>query len=311
RPGAEVIREAGGLHPFMHWNGAILTDSGGFQVFSLSELRRIEEDGVRFRSHLDGSEHFLTPEKAVAIQEALGSDIAMCLDECIPYPSPEEYVHRSVDQTAAWARRCREAHTRPDQALFGIVQGGVFPAERERSAKSLVALDFPGYAVGGLSVGEPKPVMYQILEHTLPLLPADRPPYLMGVGSPDCLIEGVERGIDMFDCVLPTRIGRNGSLFTMAGRIIVRDARYARDFTPPDPECDCYVCRNYTRAYLRHLFKAGEILALRLATYHNLHFLLRLMDRLRAAAATGDLSPVRAAYAPYLAGEGGRVSQRG
>lgn len=311
RPGAEIVREAGGLHSFMHWNGAILTDSGGFQVFSLSDLRQIEEDGVRFRSHLDGSEHFLTPEKAVAVQEALGSDIAMCFDECIPYPSPEGYVHRSVDQTTAWARRCREAHTRSDQALFGIVQGGVFPAERERSARGLVELDFPGYAIGGLSVGEPKPVMYDILEHTLPLLPADRPRYLMGVGSPDCLIEGVARGVDMFDCVLPTRLGRNGSLFTMSGRIIVRDAKYARDFTPPDPECDCYVCRNYTRAYLRHLFKAGEILALRLATYHNLHFLLRLMERMRAAVEAGDLSPVRSAYAVYLSGEGGQASQRG
>lgn len=310
RPGPDVIRAAGGLHSFMHWNGAILTDSGGFQVFSLSKLRRIEEGGVRFRSHLDGSEHFLSPEKAVEVQEALGSDIAMCFDECIPYPSSPEYVRQSVDLTIAWARRCRDAHSRPDQALFGIVQGGVLLGERERSARSLVELDFPGYAVGGLSVGEPKSEMYEVLDHTLPLLPADRPRYLMGVGSPDCLIEGVERGVDMFDCVLPTRLGRNGTVFTLAGRVIVRDAKYARDFAPPDPECDCYVCRNYTRAYLRHLFKAGELLALRLATYHNLHFLLTLMERLREAALSGSLAPVRHLYAAYLHGQRISVRQR-
>lgn len=310
RPGAELIRAAGGLHAFMHWKGAILTDSGGFQVFSLAKLRRIEEGGVRFRSHLDGSEHFLTPEKVVTVQEALGADIAMCFDECIPYPSTSEYIRQSVDLTTSWARRCREAHTRSDQALFGIVQGGVHLEERERSARSLVELDFPGYAIGGLSVGEPKDVMYQVLAHTLPFLPADRPRYLMGVGSPDCLIEGVEQGVDMFDCVLPTRIGRNGSLFTLAGRVIVRDAAYAGDFSPPDPECDCYVCQSYTRAYLRHLFKAGEILALRLATYHNLHFLLTLMERLRAAAAAGDLRPVRERYASYLHGQRNLAKQR-
>jgi queuine tRNA-ribosyltransferase len=310
RPGADLIREAGGLHAFMHWDGNILTDSGGFQVFSLAKLRRIEEGGVRFRSHLDGAEHFLTPEKAVEVQEALGSDIAMCFDECIPFPSTLEYVRQSVDLTTSWARRCKDAHTRPDQALFGIVQGGVFPEERSRSAEALVGLDFAGYAIGGLSVGEPKPDMYRMLEHTLPLLPAEKPRYLMGVGSPDCLIEGVERGVDMFDCVLPTRIGRNGTLFTLAGRIIVRDARYARDFTPPDPACDCYVCRNYTRAYLRHLFKAGEVLALRLATYHNLHFILSLMAELRQAAAAGDLGPVRERYGAYLQWERSSVKQR-
>ncbi len=310
RPGADTVREAGGLHSFMHWNGPILTDSGGFQVFSLAKLRRIEEEGVRFRSHLDGSEHFLTPEKVVEVQEALGSDIAMCFDECIPYPSPIEYVRQSVDLTTAWARRCRRAHTRSDQALFAIVQGGIYHEERERSARALVELDFPGYAVGGLSVGEPKLLMYQVLEHTLPLLPADRPRYLMGVGSPDCLIEGVERGVDMFDCVLPTRIGRNGTIFTMTGRVIVRDAGYARDFSPPDPACDCYVCRNYTRAYLRHLFKAGEVLALRLATYHNLHFLLTLMERLREASEECDLRPVRERYAAYLQGQRNLVKQR-
>lgn len=310
RPGHELIREAGGLHRFMHWDGNILTDSGGFQVFSLSKLRKVEEDGVRFRSHLDGSEHFLSPERAMKIQQALGSDIAMCFDECIPYPSSQEYVQQSVSLTTRWAARCKEAQTRPDQALFGIVQGGIYLEERKRSAHDLVALDFPGYAVGGLSVGEPKDLMYEVLEHTLPLLPKEKPRYLMGVGSPDCLIEGVARGIDMFDCVLPTRIGRNGTLFTAAGRLIVRDARYARDFTPPDPECDCYVCRNYTRAYLRHLFKAGEVLALRLATYHNLHFLLVLMGQLREACATGDLRPVRERYAPYLTGERNLVRQR-
>lgn len=310
RPGADLVREAGGLHSFMHWDGSILTDSGGFQVFSLAKLRRIEAGGVRFRSHLDGSEHFLTPEKAVEVQEALGSDIAMCFDECIPYPSTPEYVRQSVELTTEWAKRCRDAHTRSDQALFGIVQGGVLLDQRERSARGLVELDFPGYAIGGLSVGEPKSEMYGVLQHTLPLLPVERPRYLMGVGSPDCLIEGVERGVDMFDCVLPTRIGRNGTLFTLAGRVIVRDAKYARDFTPPDPDCDCYVCRNYTRAYLRHLFKAGELLALRLATYHNLHFLLTLMERLREAAPSGDLGPVRERYAAYLHGQRISVAQR-
>jgi queuine tRNA-ribosyltransferase len=310
RPGAEIVSAAGGLHSFMNWSGSILTDSGGFQVFSLSKLRKIDRGGVRCRADLDGSEHYLSPEKAVEVQEALGSDIAMCFDECIPYPSDLSYVRQSVELTAEWAKRCKEAHSRPDQALFGIVQGGVFPAERERSARLLRELDFPGYAVGGLSVGEPKPLMYEMLEVTLPHLPKEKPRYLMGVGSPDCLIEGVARGIDMFDCVLPTRIGRNGTMFTKAGRVIVRDAKYARDFTPPDHECDCYVCRNYTRAYLRHLFKAEEILGMRLATYHNLHFLIELMARIRTLIAEGRFEAIRDEYGAYLPPERNLVKQR-
>ncbi len=284
RPGHELIREAGGLHRFMNWNRPILTDSGGFQVFSLSKLRKIKEDGVMFRSHIDGSRKYLSPELSIEVQNALGADIIMAFDECAPYPCDHQYAKRSMEMTTRWAKRCQEAHTRvEDQSLFGIVQGSTYKELRVESAKQLVDLDFPGYAIGGLSVGEPGPIMNDILEHTLPHLPQDKPRYLMGVGSPDYLIDGSLRGVDMFDCVLPTRNGRNGTILTSNGRIIVRDAGYARDFTPLDAECDCHVCKNYTRAYIRHLFKTGEMLGMRLATWHNLHFLLSLMEKIRQA----------------------------
>jgi len=283
RPGHDLVAGAGGLHRFMNWAGPILTDSGGFQVFSLGPLRKIEEEGVWFRSHIDGSEHYFSPEKVMEIQEALGSDIAMAFDECAPYPSTHEYALRAVERTTRWARRCKESHRREDQALFGIIQGGVFKDLREKSAKELIEIDFPGYGIGGLSVGEPKDLMYETLENTVPLIPADKPRYLMGVGSPDCLLEGVARGVDMFDCVLPTRIARNGTVFTYDGKLVVRNAEYARDFRPLDPDCDCYTCRNYTRAYVRHLIKANEILGVRLTTIHNLYFTLRLMHNIRVA----------------------------
>lgn len=283
RPGHELVREAGGLHHFMNWNRGILTDSGGFQVFSLSDLRKITEEGVKFRSHIDGSEQFLGPERATEVQMALGADIIMAFDECIPYPAEYDYARNSMLRTTRWARRCLDAHSRKDQALFGIVQGGMYKDLRTQSARDLVELDFPGYAIGGLSVGEPKDIMYDLLEHTAPLLPENKPRYLMGVGSPDCLVEGVMRGIDMFDCVLPTRIARNGTIMTRQGKVVIRNAEYARDFTPLDPQCDCYACTNFTRAYVRHLFKAEEILGLRLTTIHNLHFLIKLMKDMRNA----------------------------
>lgn len=284
RPGHELVKKAGGLHEFMHWDKPILTDSGGFQVFSLGPLRKISEEGVEFRSHLDGSKHFLTPEKAMEIQNALGSDIMMAFDECAPYPASREYVKNSLERTTRWLERCKEAHKNPEkQALFGIIQGGMYKDLREQSAKEITAIDLPGYAIGGLSVGEPKPMMYDILEHTTPFMPVDKPRYLMGVGSPDDLIEGVIRGVDMFDCVLPTRIARNGTAMTSQGKVVVRNATYAEDFTPLDPECDCYTCRNYTKAYIRHLIKTNEILGVRLITTHNLHFLLKLMENIRQA----------------------------
>ncbi|MBA4495752.1 tRNA guanosine(34) transglycosylase Tgt [Paenactinomyces guangxiensis] len=284
RPGHEIVKEAGGLHSFMNWDRAILTDSGGFQVFSLSQLRNITEEGVSFRSHLSGEKLFISPEKAIEIQNALGADIIMAFDECPPYPAEREYVRVSTERTYRWLKRCKEAHQRPDeQALFGIVQGGMYQDLREESARQLVDLDLPGYAVGGLSVGEPKEIMYEVLSYTTPLLPRLKPRYLMGVGSPDALIQGTILGIDMFDCVLPTRIARNGTTMTSQGRLVVRNAKYARDFTPLDPQCDCYTCRNYTRAYLRHLIKADETFGIRLTTYHNLYFLLRLMEKVRQA----------------------------
>ena len=294
RPGHELIREAGGLHRFMNWDRAILTDSGGFQVFSLADRRKIREEGVEFRSHLDGSLLFLSPEKATEVQNALGADIIMCFDECAPYPADYEYVRESTARTSRWAERCLKAHRRPDdQALFGIVQGGMYPDLRRQSAKDLTSLDFPGYAIGGLSVGEPKPVMYEMLETTVPLLPDGKPRYLMGVGSPDALIEGSIRGIDMFDCVLPTRIARNGTVMTSRGRLVIRNAAYERDFGPLDPACDCYTCTHYSRAYIRHLIKADEIFGLRLTTIHNLHFLASLMARIRQAIREDRLADFR------------------
>ena len=303
RPGHELIREAGGLHAFMNWPGAILTDSGGFQVFSLAKLTKVSDEGVLFRSHIDGSPHFFTPEKVMEIEMALGADIAMAFDLCLPYPSTYEEAALAQARTTQWAARCRARHDRPDQALFGIVQGVTFRDLREKSARELVAMDFPGYAVGGLSVGEPKELMYEVLDYTVPLLPEDKPRYLMGVGSPDALWEGVARGIDMFDCVLPTRIARNGTAMTSRGRVIIRDAKYARDFSPLDPECACPTCRQYTRAYLRHLFKAGEILGLALVTYHNLFFLARLMERIRRSLIEGTYNRAKAEFFAAYYGE--------
>ncbi|MFD0674335.1 tRNA guanosine(34) transglycosylase Tgt [Cohnella sp. GCM10027633] len=284
RPGHELVEQAGGLHKFMNWDRPILTDSGGFQVFSLSEMRKITEEGVQFRSHINGDKLSLTPESATHVQNALGSDIMMAFDECPPYPAEYEYVKKSTERTSRWAERCQQAHRRPhDQALFAIVQGGMHADLRKQSARDLTSLDFPGYAMGGLSVGEPKHLMYEMLEETVPLLPSDKPRYLMGVGSPDALVEGSIRGVDMFDCVLPTRIARNGTLMTSQGRLVVRNAKFANDFGPLDPECDCYACRHYSRAYIRHLIKADEMFGLRLTTVHNLHFLVKLMENVRQA----------------------------
>jgi queuine tRNA-ribosyltransferase len=284
RPGHEIVKAAGGLHRFMNWDRPILTDSGGFQVFSLNEMRKISEEGVEFRSHLNGDKLFISPEKSIEIQNALGADIIMAFDECAPYPADEDYVQRSLERTSRWAERCLRSHARPsDQALFGIVQGGMFPKLREQSARQLTSIDFPGYAIGGLSVGEPKPLMYEILEATVPLLPSDKPRYLMGVGSPDALLDGAIRGIDMFDCVLPTRIARNGTVMTSAGRLVVRNAANTRDFSPLDSKCSCYTCRHYSRAYIRHLIQADETFGIRLTTYHNLYFLLELMRGVRQA----------------------------
>ena len=294
RPGDELIAEAGGLHKFMNWDRAILTDSGGFQVFSLADLRNITEEGVKFKSHLDGSSHFISPEKSMSIQNNLGSDIMMAFDECCPYPATYEYTKASMERTTRWAKRCIEAHKNPDrQGLFGIVQGGMYKDLREESAKQLVELDFPGYAVGGLSVGEPAELMYDILSYTTPFLPEDKPRYLMGVGTPDYLIEAVLRGIDMCDCVLPTRIARNGTAMTSHGKVVVRNATFEKDWTPLDSECDCYTCTHYTRAYIRHLIKAGEILGARLLTIHNLRFLVRLMENVREAIEQDSLLEFR------------------
>ncbi|MCR4435608.1 MAG: tRNA guanosine(34) transglycosylase Tgt [Clostridiales bacterium] len=294
RPGQEIVKEAGGLHRFMNWDRPILTDSGGFQVFSLSDLRNIKEEGVTFKSHIDGSRHFISPEKAIQIQNDLGADIIMAFDECTPYPCEFDYAKKSLERTTRWAKRCKDAHEHTDrQALFGIVQGSTYKELRIQSANELLELDFPGYALGGLSVGEPAELMYEMLECTLPLLPEDRPRYLMGVGSPDYLIEGAIRGIDMFDCVLPTRIGRNGTVMTSRGKIIIRDAAYARDYTSLDPECDCYTCRNFTKAYIRHLLKAQEVLGIRLTTWHNLRFLVNLMKKVRQAIMEDRLGDFR------------------
>ena len=287
RPGHDIVRDAGGLHSFMNWDGGVLTDSGGFQVFSLSALRKINEEGVTFHSHIDGSKHLFTPERVMEIEMALGADIAMCLDECIAYPCSFRDAKKSVELSTRWAERCLKAHNSSKQALFPIVQGSMFSDLRRIMAKDLVSMDFPGYAIGGLSVGEPKELMYEILECTVPELPINKPRYLMGVGSPDCLLEGVARGIDMFDCVLPTRIARNGTVFTKDGRIIVRDAKYARDMNPIDDECDCYACQNYSRSYIRHLLKANEILGVRLTSIHNIRFLIRLMEQIREAIDNG------------------------
>jgi len=282
RPGHELVKEAGGLHKFMNWDRPILTDSGGFQVFSLGNLRKINEEGVEFRSHVDGSKHFISPEKSMEIQNYLGSDIMMAFDECVPYPATYEYTKASMERTTRWAKRCKEYHKNTDsQALFGIVQGGMYKDLRTESVNQLVELDFPGYAVGGLSVGEPKDIMVELLDHTVEQLPKNKPRYLMGVGSPDYLFEAVQSGIDMADCVMPTRMARNGAFMTSAGQVTIKNAKYIHDFSPIDKECSCYTCKNYSKAYIRHLFKENEILGARLATIHNLFFLINLMKNIR------------------------------
>ena len=285
RPGHERVARLGGLHDFMHWQKPILTDSGGYQVYSLGALRKISPEGVSFRSHLDGSSHFLSPELAVQIQEALGSDIAMCLDECTPYPVTYEYARFSHELTRDWAVRCKKARVKKDQALFGIIQGGTFKDLRKESAEAIVNIGFEGYALGGLSVGEEKASRQEIMAYTLPLLPIEKPRYLMGLGTPEDLVEGVSLGADMFDCVLPTRNARNGMLFTRKGPVIIKKAEYAEDSQPVDPECLCYTCRNYSRAYLRHLYVSRELLSYRLNTLHNIHYFMELMQTVREAIA--------------------------
>ena len=282
RPGNKIVKEAGGLHNFMKWDRPILTDCGGFQVFSLSDLRTITEEGVEFKSHLDGSRHMFSPEKVMEIENDLGADIIMSFDECCPYPSTYEYTKQSMERTTRWAKRCKDAHSRPEeQGLFGIIQGGFYEDLRDQSAKDLIDLDFPGYAIGGISVGEPKEEFLKMLKYTTPLMPKEKPRYLMGVGTPDYLIEAAMAGIDMCDCVLPTRIARNGTAMTWNGKVVVRNKTYERDWGPLDPECDCYTCKNYSRAYIRHLVKANEILGIRLLSIHNLRFLTNLMERVK------------------------------
>jgi queuine tRNA-ribosyltransferase len=284
RPGDAIVKKMGGLHRFMHWDRSILTDSGGFQIFSLAKPKDIEEEGVHFRSHIDGSKHFLTPEKSIAIQEALGSDIMMQLDECTPWPAEESYAKESLERTTRWLERAVKAWSQPHkQSLFGIVQGGTYEHLRIQSAKEITSFDLPGYGIGGLSVGEPAELMYAMLEAIMPYMPKDRPRYLMGVGSPDYLVEGSVRGVDMFDCVFPTRLGRNGTALTWDGRVVIRNAPHRESDMPLDPSCDCYVCQNYSRAYLHHLIRSGEILGLRLLSWHNLAFLMQLMEEIRQA----------------------------
>lgn len=293
RPGSQLIKKAGGLHAFMNYQRGILTDSGGFQVFSLSPLRQISEEGVLFRSHIDGSRQFLSPELATQVQEDLGSDIAMAFDECIPYPAEYQYAKASTERTSRWALRCLASHSRPDQGLFAIVQGSMYPDLRRLSVEQLAAQDFAGFGIGGLSVGEEKGLMYQTLALTTELLPREKPRYLMGVGTADCIVEAVNLGVDMLDCVFPTRVARNGTAMTRQGRLVVRNAAYAQDFLPVEEGCGCYTCRHYSRAYIRHLFKAEETLALRLLTIHNLHYLLNLAAEIRQAIAADSFGDYR------------------
>ncbi|OXZ30680.1 tRNA guanosine(34) transglycosylase Tgt [Finegoldia magna] len=282
KPGQEIIRKADGLHKFMNWDRPILTDSGGFQVFSLSKTRKITEEGVQFRSHIDGSKHFISPEKSMEIQNDLGSDIMMAFDECVPYPSSYEYTEDSMKRTLRWLKRCKDYHKNTDrQNLFGIIQGGMYKDLREYSAKKTIDFDLPGYAIGGLSVGEPRDLMIELLDFTTDFMPENKPRYLMGVGTPDYLFEAVEHGVDMCDCVLPTRIARNGTALTSKGKLVVKNAKYKDDFAPLDENCDCYACKNHTRAYIRHLLNVDEILGARLLSIHNLGFLIKMMENIR------------------------------
>ncbi len=313
RPGVEVIRKAGGLHKFMSWDSAILTDSGGYQIFSMESLRRISEDGVEFRSHIDGSLHFLSPEKATEIQLALGSDILMCFDECPPYPCTEDHAKRALETTFKWAKRCQTAFTHPSpqpfpngrgtgetqgegKLLYGITQGATYPALRKESTLQLLDLDFPGYALGGLSLGEPHSATLEMVALSTELLPENKPRYLMGVGTPEDLWEAVELGIDQFDCVLPTRNGRNGQLFTSVGKLNLKNAPFREDLNPPDPDCDCDLCSRYSRAYLHHLFRSGELSALRLASLHNVAFLIKLMRKIRQSITAGTFLKEKKAF---------------
>lgn len=301
RPGHKLVEAAGGLHKFMNWDRAILTDSGGFQVFSLGKLRKISEEGVRFRSHIDGSEHFISPEKSMEIQNSLGSDIIMAFDECVSYSADKKYVQESVGLTTRWLKRCKEYHKNTEkQSLFGIMQGGCYKDLRYESAMQIVELDLPGYAIGGLSVGEPKDVMLEVLDYCVDFLPADKPRYLMGVGTPDYLLESAERGVDMCDCVIPTRLARHGMAMTSQGKLNIKNAKFEKDFTPLDPNCTCPTCRNYTRSYLRHLYKANEILSATLISEHNIFFLLNLMRQAREAILNDEFSDFkRRLYSDY------------
>lgn len=296
RPGHKLIEEMGGLHKFMGWNGAILTDSGGFQVMSLSDLRKVTPQGVEFASHLDGSRHFISPEISMEIQRALGSDIVMAFDECVKHPATKDEVRRSMVITTDWEKRSRAVELKPHQGLFGILQGGMYPDLRQEHYESLKDVDFEGWAIGGLSVGEPPALMYEVLDASVPLLPKDKVRYLMGVGTPEDLVEAVFRGVDIFDCVMPTRNARNGTLFTSAGKLHIKNAKFARDQSPVDPTCGCYTCRKYSRAYLRHLYVSGELLASRLNTIHNLHFYLHLMAQMRGAIAVHKFKEFRASF---------------
>lgn len=296
RPGTELIKEAGGLHDFMNWHRGILTDSGGFQVFSLGSMRKITEEGVHFRSFLDGSRQFLSPEVSIKAQEDLGSDVAMAFDECIPYPAEYSYAEQSTARTTRWAERCLQSHTRENQGLFGIIQGGMYKDLRQKSAEEICAMPFDGIAVGGLSVGEPHDLMYDVLEHTTQFIPKEKARYLMGVGTPDCLVEGVARGIDMFDCVFPTRVARNGMAMVHTGRMNMKNKKYEHDFHPLEEGCGCYTCKHFTRAYIRHLYKSEELLAFRLVTIHNLYFLLQFMRDMRQAILEHRFTEFREAF---------------
>lgn len=306
RPGDELIARQGGLHSFSNWHGPILTDSGGFQVFSLEGLRKITEEGVEFRSHMDGSKHFFSPEKVVSIQRNLGSDIIMVLDECVPYGKNKAYTAKSLELTTRWAERCRKALAPGEngQLMFGIIQGGFYKDLRETSLKQLTKIPFEGYAIGGLSVGESTQEMYDILRHIAPMLPADKPRYLMGVGTPLDILEGIEAGVDMFDCVLPTRNARNGTLYTSQGKLNIKKAKFSEDSGPIDPNCNCYACRNFSRAYLRHLYMARELLSYRLNTLHNLTFFLDMTAKARKAIESGTFAQLKAEYLEMFKTEG-------